>query len=197
MSPRSPEENRRARERTRQRLVSGSFRVFAEKGAHGASMSDIAETVGVSKGLAYHYFDSKEELLAAALEARLDRLLEVVEEVEAEPTPGRRLEVLTDRLIGQVTEEPEAFRLYLALSLEGAGSPALGPALEGLRERMERYLGEVRRLFEELGSPEPPVDALLFRSALLGLCVRSVLSEDPVAGPEVRNRLLELFGGGG
>lgn len=156
-------------------------------------MREIAETVGVSKGLVYHYFDSKEELLAATLESRLDQLHEVLARIEEASSPELRLELLIEGLIEQVTADPEGFRFYLALSLEEADSPTLELPLRKLRERIDGYLDQVRDLFEELRSEAPAIDALLFRSALLGLCLRAALSDDSATDPEVRHRLLELF----
>ena len=40
------------------------MRVFARDGYHTSSVGDIAEEAGVAHGLLYHYFSSKEEVLA-------------------------------------------------------------------------------------------------------------------------------------
>ena len=44
--------------------------VFARKGVDGASVKDIAAAADVTPGLLYHYFDSKEDLVAAVLTER-------------------------------------------------------------------------------------------------------------------------------
>lgn len=155
-------------------------------------MEEIARQSGVSKGLAYHYFDSKDELLAAALESRLTGLLRVMEEVEAEPAADRRLELLVDGLLAGVEREPAAFRLYLTLVLQRDPADAK-PHLAPLSERLKHYLEGIRRIFQNLKSNQPEVDALLFRSTLLGLCVRLVSSEEPVTSDEIRCRILEIF----
>ena len=50
-------------DKTRAAILAASTRLFAEKGFIGASISDIAEVVGVSKSSIYHYFPSKEAIL--------------------------------------------------------------------------------------------------------------------------------------
>jgi AcrR family transcriptional regulator len=57
-------------QRRREQLIEAALAVFAHKGVDGASVKDIAQAAGVTPGLLYHYFDSKEDLLAAALTER-------------------------------------------------------------------------------------------------------------------------------
>jgi AcrR family transcriptional regulator len=47
----------------REELLAAAVRVFAQKGYHTCRVSDIAEEAGVSHGLVYHYFASKDEVL--------------------------------------------------------------------------------------------------------------------------------------
>ena len=52
----------------RREIVATAWEVFRAKGFEGASMSDVAETLGGSKATLYRYFQSKEQLFTAALE---------------------------------------------------------------------------------------------------------------------------------
>ncbi len=68
MSPRTvkdPEERRRE-------LLEAAMSLFMERGYDSVSMRDIAREAGVTAGLAYHYFDSKQNLFAAAIELYAD-----------------------------------------------------------------------------------------------------------------------------
>ncbi|MFV1035523.1 hypothetical protein QML28_30445, partial [Klebsiella pneumoniae] len=85
---------------------------------------------------------------------------------------GERLAALVTALVANVRREPEVFRLYLSLSLERFLSKAAARTLRELGEPLEAYLAAARRIFEELGSPDPDLDALIFRSALLGIFLR-------------------------
>jgi len=46
-------------------IIDAAAQVFARDGIDGANMADIAEAAGVSKATIYHYFASKEEVIAA------------------------------------------------------------------------------------------------------------------------------------
>ena len=56
--------------RRREQLIEAALVVCARQGVDGASVKDIARAAGVTPGLLYHYFDSKEDLVAAVLEER-------------------------------------------------------------------------------------------------------------------------------
>ncbi|MGZ4302669.1 MAG: TetR/AcrR family transcriptional regulator [Gaiellaceae bacterium] len=54
-----------ASEEKRRLILDAAVRVFARRGFHTCRVGDIAEEAGVAHGLLYHYFSSKDELLAA------------------------------------------------------------------------------------------------------------------------------------
>jgi AcrR family transcriptional regulator len=60
---------------TRERLLRAAADVFAQRGYDGTRVADIAAAAGVSNGALYSHFDSKAELLVAALRAHGPRLL--------------------------------------------------------------------------------------------------------------------------
>ncbi len=55
----------------RNQILEAALKVFAAKGFKGATNQDIAKEAGISAGLIYWYFDSKEDLLFALLEQRV------------------------------------------------------------------------------------------------------------------------------
>lgn len=54
-------------ETRRTQLVDVALRLFAENGVENVSMKDLATEARVAQGLVYHYFESKDALLAAVL----------------------------------------------------------------------------------------------------------------------------------
>jgi AcrR family transcriptional regulator len=56
----------------RDELLSASLRVFARRGYRESGVDEIAAEAGYSKGALYWHFSSKEELLMALLDERID-----------------------------------------------------------------------------------------------------------------------------
>ena len=63
MPPRTEKQFKEIRKDKKKIILDTSLELFAEKGIHSTSISMIAKKAGISKGLLYNYFDSKEELL--------------------------------------------------------------------------------------------------------------------------------------
>ena len=61
--PRTKEQFESMRKESRQRILDAALKVFAKQGYHSATVDAIAKTAGISKGLMYNYFKSKDEML--------------------------------------------------------------------------------------------------------------------------------------
>src|SRR5438309_3942861 len=55
-------------DQTKDRIVDAAYRTLVKHGYHETSMKDIAAEAGVAPGLAHYYFETKEDLLVAAIE---------------------------------------------------------------------------------------------------------------------------------
>jgi AcrR family transcriptional regulator len=60
--------------RTRQGLLAGAARAFAQHGLRRSTMQSVAAAAGVAKGTLYNHFRTKDEVAAALLATELDRL---------------------------------------------------------------------------------------------------------------------------
>ena len=73
----------RRKEDRPQEITEAAYAVFAEKGYAAARVAEVAERAGVSKGLLYLYFRTKEELFKAVIKSvvirRVDALVAAVE----------------------------------------------------------------------------------------------------------------------
>jgi AcrR family transcriptional regulator len=56
------------REEAKTRIIKKSVKFFSEKGYHQTKMSEIADSLGVSKAALYQYFESKEELFIQVMQ---------------------------------------------------------------------------------------------------------------------------------
>ena len=61
------------KEMTRELLLDAAIEVFAQKGYHGASLDDVAEAAGFTKGAVYSNFTRKSDLFRALLERETRR----------------------------------------------------------------------------------------------------------------------------
>ena len=149
-------------------ILAAAARIFREKGYHGASVRDIAESVGLLKGSLYHYIRSKEELLARLFEGALEDTIQELEKIAArDAAPPVRLREMVKAYVGAVTENLDAVSLYLR---EWRALPA--PQLARVRARRRT----MRTLFEDViadgvrAGEFAVVDAKVAALAILGMC---------------------------
>jgi AcrR family transcriptional regulator len=64
MSPRTPKQFEEMREEKKTLIMDVALEHFAKEGYHSTTITQIAKNAGISKGLMYNYFDSKESLLS-------------------------------------------------------------------------------------------------------------------------------------
>jgi TetR/AcrR family fatty acid metabolism transcriptional regulator len=121
-----------AQEHRRQAILAAAVRVFARSGYHGARVDDIAEEAGVAHGLLYHYFASKEEVLATVFRENWRELLDALHRVEATPEPAEeQLRGVVKILLRSWRNDPDLVRVMVR---EVARSPHLQSQVDEVRE---------------------------------------------------------------
>ena len=66
----------KAADERKDEIIDAALRLFAEKGFDGTSTGDILKAVGIARGTLYYHFRSKEEILDAATDRMVGRMLE-------------------------------------------------------------------------------------------------------------------------
>jgi AcrR family transcriptional regulator len=85
---------------TRDQIVEAADRLFYRQGFDHTSFSDIANAVRISRGNFYYHFKSKDEILDAVIDARLDNTRKMLEQWEAEGRdPADRIRCFINILI--------------------------------------------------------------------------------------------------
>ena len=86
----------------RQRIVEAADRLFYEQGYNATSFSDIAEAAEIPRGNFYYYFKTKDEILENVIQARVDGIAGMLDDLESRiPEPRQRLLALTDIIAGR------------------------------------------------------------------------------------------------
>ncbi|MGQ0848488.1 MAG: TetR/AcrR family transcriptional regulator [Actinomycetota bacterium] len=111
-------------ERRRRAIVDAALAVALRKGLGATTVRDVAAEMGTSSGLIHHYFDSMDEVLAAAFAQAAGEDLAVTESaMQAARDPVEKL-VAFFRTYGSIDQE-WAFQLWLDAWSEASRRPAL------------------------------------------------------------------------
>lgn len=156
----------RDREMTRAAILAAAEQEFAQHGLESARTEDIAERSGVTKGMIYHYFESKEKLYEAALEQVFAPLLLSLQQfAEPESDPGEALNRIVRRILELTARKPgvPAMLFFEAIQNRGAyydkiGFPSVYHLLATILER-----GQHQGIFR-------PMDAWHTAINIVGAC---------------------------
>lgn len=127
------------KEMTRELLLDAAIEVFAEKGYHGASLDDVADVAGFTKGAVYSNFTRKSDLFRALLEREAGRAAAARRQT-IETVPLELLPEVARELARQPGSDPELEVLLVEFWLAAARDASLRAPLLGTSEAMGEAL---------------------------------------------------------
>ncbi len=102
------------REERRKQILDAALIVFSEQGFHASNVSDVAAQAGVSQGTIYWYFESKEELISAAILSFVEELAEgALAVTEMGETAADKLRALAASMEGFAESGSRLFTMFL------------------------------------------------------------------------------------
>ncbi|SEL37140.1 transcriptional regulator, TetR family [Stigmatella aurantiaca] len=196
-SPEAPAHARRTqqerREETRRRLLDATIAVLVEQGYARLTTVEVAKRAGVSQGAVFTHFDTKAELLVAAVEHLFPRLIQDYLAGYAGLPGGRDRIGAAVEMLWAVFERPEmlaAVELYVAARTEPELQAALA-TVEG--PHRDNLLRVARGLFPE-AAEYPDFEAVveLVIDAVQGGAIARVARPHHPALPRMRQVLVRF-----
>src|SRR6266568_2082366 len=160
-------------EHNRSLVLAAAWRVFLARGYHGATLEQIADEAGFSKGVVYSQFDSKADLFLTLLRAR-------IEERAAE-----NARVASD-LPGADRAEPQWMLLLIEFRVHAARDPEINQRYAEAHERTISALASVLAGIQDQGEelPLPPRQlAEVMLTVSSGAALEQAANPDALGGP--------------
>jgi TetR/AcrR family fatty acid metabolism transcriptional regulator len=187
MAQERPTRDRQAAGEEKRRLIlDAAVRVFARGGYHTSRVSDIAEEAGIAHGLLYHYFSSKEEVLATVFRENWGELIGRLAVVESSDEPAdEQLRGMAKILLRSWRNDPDLVRVMVR---EVARSSHLndqieeiGAAFSTIQRVVER--GQAEGVFRS--ELDPRLASWIFYGGLEEILTGWVLGQLPDGDEEV------------
>ena len=143
MSPRRDVSTQR-----RTQILEAALKVFARKGFSNARTDDIAQEAGISKGLLYWYFESKDAIIRSLLGWLFEADLQLLEALVAQRqrSARERLLEIARQALGSLPAlkplMPVAYEFYALASRPG-------PVREALQNHYRRYCNLLTELIRQ------------------------------------------------
>lgn len=199
MTPRKTEDNRELLDQRRSEILQAALKVFARRGLDGTRVGDIAATAGLSHGLLYHYFRSKDEIFTELVKIAYQVSLGTV--VAAAQLPGtawERIKAMTEMIVSGAYQGEGPY--YFLIILQAFTSEAVPEEVKKMTtENSHRYMEVLAPLLEEavregeIAPGDPTQLAAAYFSLIQGLAIMQVQGAGslPPPDPEIVLRLLK------
>jgi AcrR family transcriptional regulator len=201
MSPRGKKLNEQMRSDAIARITKAALEVFAEYGYHGATMEQIMKVSGLSKGLVYHYFPSKEKIFFHIVDTALEISRKTWKDALDSPgTAWEKIEKLSENIVKiAFTDESSRYSLIMVQAT------TQGKSIPGLMEHIFQHLAFYNQLppliieAQKSGEAAPGDPELLFLAyvAMVQGFVLFLLNDDETKKkitPEIFTRVLRNNG---
>lgn len=134
MTPRNVEQNQQIRDERREQILHAALEIFARKGPGASRVSDIANLAGLSHGLVYHYFRSKDEIFTELAKIALESAEASFRFALQTPFPPlERLRMLTEGILTHAYQGDGPYYFYLMIMVY---------FLETIPEELKEHLSE-------------------------------------------------------
>lgn len=175
MSPRTPEQFKHIRKEKKALIMEAALELLANEGYHASSISKIAEKAGVSKGLLYNYFESKDSLVLELLSKGIDEMMEYFDPNKDGVLTELEMESFIRSIFMLLKKDIKYWKLYYALYLQP-------PAFELIQEKYgslsPAFIGILTRYYEAHNSKDPVNEALLFGALMDGVGFNYVMNPE-------------------
>lgn len=173
--PRTEEANQRIRDKRKEQVLWAAAKVFARRGLADTKVVDIAAAAGISHGLAYRYFATKEEVFATIVERATAGAAQLAEAISEQPgTPWDKLRWITEQVLLGLRRRPEYSLVVLhALTNDAVPAEVREVALSQANTMLEVILRLIRegQALGQVASGDPEQLSTLYFSCIQGLAV--------------------------
>lgn len=181
MAPLNDEQLHQIRDERKEQIMDAALKVFSRRGIAGTKMSMIAAEAGISHGLLYHYFKSKDELFTTLVQMAMLGAQDAMKSIyDLQGSPLDKITYLTKEILD------ESGRPYFMLIHQARTSEGVPEKVKELiaQYSLKSFVNELLPVFKEgqqsgeiaAGDPEELIAAYL--SVLSSLMMLNAQDEE-------------------
>lgn len=179
---------------THQRIVDAALEVLATRGWRNASVAEVAERAGVTRGAVQHYFKDRDGLFTAAVHNIMETRIREIEAFQHTTVPdGGNTREVVHRIV-ELHQGP-TFKAALQLCIAATDDPVLAPRVAAME--LEVGARGFWALIELLGlkgnDPTVRTTVQAFLDSARGLGLAGMLNDDSRRRGQVADRWAQLL----
>ena len=196
MSPRTPEQFEEIRETRRLQIMETALKLFAQEGYGHCSISMLATEAGISKGLMYNYFDSKEALLAAIIEPWMNEIMELFDPNHDGVLTPEEFKAFIHKFFTIIRSHQEYWVLFFSVIIQPGVKEYLKN--ETFVKYVETSFSMMISYFEKRGFENPLLEVITFSALIEGFAALLIYAYQAFEIPnelisQFENRIIEMY----
>lgn len=164
-------------EETRTKILNSAVKLFSIQGFKAASVDDICEEAGISKGAFYHHFESKQALFLALLDDWLQTIDKAIEASKDKTAPETFLQ-MTKAFPYIFETAGEGLPMFLEFWLQASRDKTIWEASIAPYRRYHKYFTSLIKKGVDEGSfvgVDPGLTSRMIVATAMGLLLQSLL----------------------
>ena len=191
MAPKTKEQFEEIRQQSMDLIMRTALELFGHNGYHSTSISKIAHEAGISKGLIYNYFESKEDLLKRIIMEAIETGEHVIEDaISQTEDPFAQLQKMVEYTFDMLKLNMHYWKLVTSLAFQ---EDVLAPVKGVIEEKNKQWMEVGLKLFEKTGAGDPLKEALLFGAVLDGIVLHYMHLGENYPLEEMKKYTIEKF----
>lgn len=188
--PRTAEQFKEIRTDRKKAILDAALHVFSEQGYHNTSIIEVSKKAGISKGLIYNYFDSKEELLDILLGSFLDDEMLAVKKVLKKPLTGFTM-IEFIKLNTQILKAKlKQWKLYFSLVTQ----PEVIKILQDRFSEENIFITQkIMEFFKQKGDKNSEMTFTLFSTTIVGLKMSYIMDSENYPIEKIEELIIKQF----
>lgn len=146
--PRTEEQYKAMRMATRNKIHSAAIKLFAKKGFAATSIQDIVGSAGISNGLLYRHYKTKEDLFNELVSYAAEGLERVVKRFQSDDSPAELIQQFTLEILNDLDKDDEYAQFHMLMN-QSLTTEDSSPQILHLNKQSEAMLKQTARLIEK------------------------------------------------
>jgi AcrR family transcriptional regulator len=190
MSPRSKKLSEEMRTKTREAILGASLELFAKRGYSATTTEQIARQAGISKGLIFTHFATKQDILLAIFDEQFERVMpQFFRDADRRPAKERLLSLI-DAWLEFIKSDPLLVRFSLQLNLDDEYRELMKN--EKTKAYFENFVAQMTKLIKDAGSDKPELDTFVFMFMFDGIVANYTVAPDLFPIDAIKDHLVDM-----
>ncbi|MEP5612049.1 MAG: TetR/AcrR family transcriptional regulator [Cyclobacteriaceae bacterium] len=170
-------------------VIEVATKLFAEQGFENTSVAKICEVANVSKGLVYHHFKSKDEILEEIFTSTTKKMMEMNKAVTRD-SPKKQLTDLITAIFSQLQDDKLFYQLNLNIMFQPSTKKLLSTHI---KDRSSALLTHTKEIFNKIDPAQSTKLSYIFIAEIDGVSLNylSVFENYPLE--ELRDHLIYKY----